>query len=174
MSGRFLRSLLVLAGAYWMAEFLASVIMGGAATLGIGYSGVGRLGELWIDVRLATPRALAAAGGTALLWLALGSAATRRWSWVLAGLFAVFGLVNRQLHAVAGVVPDAVSRAMDVAVYCLLPALGCAAAVWLLGRFAPAAGETAAVPESRGIQRHVDHSIRSGSADERVDGGGDG
>ena len=40
---------------------------------------------------------------------------------------------------------------MDVAVYCLLPALGCAAAVWLLGRFAPAAGETAAVPDSLGI-----------------------
>ena len=81
MSGRFLRNLLVLAGAYWLAEWLARLIMTGEAALGIGYSGEGRLGELWIYVRQSTPRALAAAGGTALLWLALGSAATRRWMW---------------------------------------------------------------------------------------------
>lgn len=151
MSGRFLRSLLVLAGAYWLAEWLASLMMAGEAALGIGYSGEGRLGELWIYVRHATPRALAAGGGTALLWLALGSAATRRWMWGLAGLFAVFGLVNRQFHPAAGVVPDPVSRAMDVSVYCLLPTLGCVAAVWLLGRFAPAAGDVATVPDSIGI-----------------------
>ena len=150
MSGRFLRSLLVLAGSYWVAEWLASVIMAGEAALGIGYSGVGRLGELWINVRQAAPRTLAAAGGTALLWLALGSAATRRWMWGLAGLFAVFGLVNRQFHPAAGVVPDPISRAMDVGVYCLLPTLGCAIAVWLLGRFAPAVGDVATVPESIG------------------------
>lgn len=110
MSACFLRSLLVLAGAYWVAEWLASVIMAGEAALGIEYSGVGRLGELWINTRQATPRALAAAGGTALLWLTLGSAATRRWMWGLAGLFALFGLVNRQFHPVAGVVPDPVGR----------------------------------------------------------------
>ena len=150
MRGRFLRRLLVLASAYWAAELPASVIMAGQAALGIEYGGVGRLGELWIDVRLAAPRALAAAGGTALLWLALGAAATRRWMWGLAGLFAVFGLVNRQFHQVAGAVPDPVSRAMDVALYGLLPVFGCAAAGWLLGRFAPAAGETAAVPDSLG------------------------
>lgn len=98
MSARFLRSLLVLGGAYWVAEWLASVIMAGVAALGIGYSGDGRLGELWVNVRLAAPRALAAAGGTALLWLTLGSAASRRWAWGLAGLFAVSGLVNRQFH----------------------------------------------------------------------------
>lgn len=122
--------------------------------LGIGYSGVGRLGELWINVRQATPRALAAAGGTALLWLTLGSAATRRWMWGLAGLFAVFGSVNRQFHPAAGVVPDPVNRAMDVAVYCLLPTLGCVAALWFLGRFAPATGDVAAVPDSIGVPTH--------------------
>jgi hypothetical protein len=152
VSGRFLRSLLVLAGAYWLAEWFASVIMAGEAALGIGYSGVGRLGELWIGVRLAAPRALAAAGATALLWLALGPAATRRWMWALAGLFAVFGLVNRQFHPAAGVAPDPVSRAMDVGVYCLLPTLGCVIAVWLLGRFAPGAGNVAAAPDSIGSQ----------------------
>lgn len=151
MSGRFLRSLLVLAGAYWVAEWFASVIMASEAALGIGYSGVGRLGELWINVRQATPRVLAAAGGTALLWLALGSAAARRWIWGLAGLFAVFGLVNRQFHPAAGVIPDPVSRAMDVAVYCLLPTLGCVAAVWLLGRFAPATGDVTPVTASTDV-----------------------
>lgn len=149
MSGRFLRNLLVLAGAYWLAEWLARLIMTGEAALGISYAGEGRLGELWIYVRQATPRALAAAGGTALLWLALGSAATRRWMWGLAGLFAVFGLVNRQFHPASGVVPDPVSRAMDVAVYCLLPTVGCAAARWLLGRFAPTTGDVA-TPDSTG------------------------
>jgi hypothetical protein len=151
LNARFLRSLLVLAGAYWIAEWLASVIMTGEAALGIGYSGVGRLGELWIDVRQASPRTLAAAGGTALLWLALGSTATRRWMWGLAGLFAVFGLVNRQFHPAAGVVPDPVSRVMDVAVYCGLPTLGCVVAVWLLGRFAPAAGDVGSVSDPIGI-----------------------
>jgi hypothetical protein len=62
VSGRFLRSLLVLAGAYWVAEWLVTVITAGEAALGIEYSGVGRLGELWIDVCHAAPRALAAAG----------------------------------------------------------------------------------------------------------------
>jgi hypothetical protein len=133
-----------------VAEFLASVIMGGQAVLGLEHSGVGRLGELWLAVHQAAPRALAAAGGTALLWLALGPAATRRWVWGVAGSFAVFGLVNRQFHAVAGAVPDPVGRAMDVAVYCLLPALGCAVAVWLLERFGPIAGQPAAVPDAPG------------------------
>jgi hypothetical protein len=152
VSGRFLRSLLVLAGAYWVAEWLVTVITAGEAALGIEYSGVGRLGELWIDVCHAAPRALAAAGATTLVWLALGSAATRRWMWGLAGLFAVFGLVNRQFDATGGAVPDPISRAMDVAVYYLLPTLGCVVAVWLLEHFAPATGDTAADPDSFGIQ----------------------
>jgi hypothetical protein len=66
-------------------------------------------------VRQATPRALAAAGGAALIWLAIGADATRPWMWGLAGLFAVFGYVNRQFHAVPGVILDPISRAMDVA-----------------------------------------------------------
>jgi len=86
-----------------------------------------------------------------LLWLTLGSGSTRRWMWALAGLFAAFGLVNRQFHAATGVIPDPVSRAMDVAVYCLLPTLGCVAAVWLLGRFVPATGEITPVTDSSGI-----------------------
>src|SRR5262249_34218931 len=143
--------LLVVAGAYWVAEWLSHVITAGEAALGIGYSGVGRVGELWIYVRQATPRALAAAGGTALLWLALGSVATRRWMWGLAGLFAGFGLVNRQFHPAAGVVPDPVSRAMDVAVYCLLPTVGCLAALWLLRRFGPAEGDVTSFPDSVGV-----------------------
>jgi hypothetical protein len=151
VNARFLRSLLVLAGAYWIAEWLAQMITASEAALGIGYSGVGRVGELWIYVRQATPRTLAAAGGTALLWLALGSAATRRWMWALAGLFAAFGLVNRQFHAAAGVVPDPVSRAMDVAVYCLLPTVGCVAALWLLRRYGPPEGDVASFPDSIGV-----------------------
>jgi len=151
VSGRFLRSLLVLAGAYWIAQWLATVINAGEAALGIGYGGSGRLGELWMDVAGAAPRALAAAGATALLWLALGSAEARRWTWGLAGLFAVFGLLSRQFQTVAGAVPDAVSRAMDLAVHCLLPAVGCAVAVWLLGRFAPTVGETPPALDERGL-----------------------
>jgi hypothetical protein len=148
VSGRFLRSLLVLAGAYWLAEWLATVIRASEAALGIGYGGVGRLGDLWMAVGQATPRTVAAAGGTTLLWLALGAAAARRWTWSLAGLFAVLGLVNRQFYSVSGVVPDPVGRAVDVAVYSLLPAVGCAAAVWLLGRFVPVTGVPAVVPDS--------------------------
>jgi hypothetical protein len=68
--------------------------------------------------------------------------------WALAGLFTAFGLVNRQFHPVTGVVVDPVSRAMDVAVYCLLPTLGCVVAVWLLGRFAPATGEITPATDS--------------------------
>ena len=151
MSGLFLTRLLVVVGTYGVAEWLASLIMAGEAVLGIEYSGAGRLGQLWIAVRQSAPRALAAAGGTALLWLALGSAATRRWMWGLAGVFAVFGLVNRQFYPAAGVIPDPVSRAIDIALYCLLPTLACVAAVWLLGRFAPGTGDVAPVPDSRGI-----------------------
>jgi len=136
MTGHFLRNLLVVAGAYWLAEWLAVLISAGEAAVGVEYSGVGRLGELWINIRGAAPRALAAAGGTVLLWLGLGSGATRRWMWALAALFAVFGLVNREFHPAAGFVPEPVSRVIDVAVYCLLPTLGCLAAVWLLQRFA--------------------------------------
>jgi hypothetical protein len=46
------------------------------------------------------------------------------------------------------VVPDPGSRALDVAVYCLLPALGCVVAVWLLGRFVSATADTAAPADS--------------------------
>jgi hypothetical protein len=71
--------------------------------------------------------------------------------WALAGLFAAFGLMNRQFHPAAGVVPDPFSRVMDVAVYCLLPTLGCVAAVWLLGRFAPVTGEITPSTDSSAI-----------------------
>jgi hypothetical protein len=40
---------------------------------------------------------------------------------------------------------------MDVAVYCLLPTLGCVVAVWLLRRFAPAVGDVGPVSDSIGI-----------------------
>lgn len=40
---------------------------------------------------------------------------------------------------------------MDVAVYCLLPTLGCVVAVWLLRRFAPAAGDVGPVSDSIGV-----------------------
>ena len=63
----------------------------------------------------------------------------------------MFGLLGRQFQPIAGVVPDSVSRALDVAVYCLLPAVGCAVAVWLLGRFAPSVGTTPAAPDDRSI-----------------------
>jgi hypothetical protein len=151
VSGRFLRNLLVLAGAYWLAEWLASLISASEAAMGVEYGGVGRLGELWMYIRGAAPRTLAAAGGTVLLWLALGSGAARRWMWALAALFAAFGLVNRQFYPVAGFVTDPVSRAMDVAVYCLLPTLGCLAAVWLLQRFAPGTGDIMPVADSSSI-----------------------
>jgi hypothetical protein len=151
VSGRSLSNLLVVAGAYWVAEWLATMINAGQAALGIGFGGIGRLGELWMNVGQAAPRAVAAAVATALLWLALGAATARRWTWGLAGLFAVLGLASRQFHPAAGTLPDPVSRAMDVAVYALLPTLGCAAAVWLLGRFAPAAGDNAPVPDALGI-----------------------
>jgi len=151
VSARFLRSLLVVAGAYGLSEWLATVINAAETALGISYGGSGRLGLLWIDVAGAAPRALAAAGATAVLWLALGAAATRRWVWGLAGLFAAFGLLNRQFVSIAGVGPDPVGRVMDVAVYCLLPAVGCAAVVWLLGRFTPADGDTAAVADAPGV-----------------------
>jgi hypothetical protein len=151
VSGPFLRNLLVLAGAYWLAEWLASVITAGEAAIGTEYSGVGRLGELWIYVRWATPRTLAAAGGTTLLWLTLGSDAARRWMWALAGLFAAFGLMNRQFQATT---PDPVSRAIEVATYYLLPTFGCVAAVWLLRRFAPATGEITPATDSSAIPTH--------------------
>jgi hypothetical protein len=38
VSGRFLRNLLVLAGAYWLAEWLASLIVASEAAIGIGYA----------------------------------------------------------------------------------------------------------------------------------------
>ena len=104
MNARFLRSLLILAGTYWVAEWLAPMIMAGEAALGIGYSGVGRLGERpscdtatscgcwWYDAPLAS----------------FGIRSTRRWMWALAALFAAIGLVDRQLHPAAA--PDPVSR----------------------------------------------------------------
>lgn len=151
MNGRTLRNLLAVAGAYWLAEWLADLIVAGEVALGVEYSGVGRMGELWMYTRGAAPRTLAAAGGTALLWLALGSAATRRWMWGLAGLFALFGLLSRQFHPAAGVVPDPISRAMDVAVYCLLPTFGCLAAVWLLQRLVPDTQDIPSVTDSISI-----------------------
>jgi hypothetical protein len=151
VSTRFLRSLLILAGAYWLAEWLTGVIVAGEAATGVAYSGEGRLGELSIYVRGTAPRSLAAAGGTALLWIALGAEAARRWMWGLAALFGVFGLVNRTSSPAAGLTLDPVSQAMDAAVFCLLPTLGCLAAVWLLGRFAPAYVASESLSDSSGI-----------------------
>jgi hypothetical protein len=144
----------MVAGAYWVAEWLATVVNTVWAVTGIGFGGSGRLGELWIHVVGAAPRTLAAASATAVLWLALEPDAPRRWIWALAGLFATLGLVSRQFYPVAGLVPDPVSRAMDVAVYSVLPALGCAAAAWLLGRFASTVGRAPAVPDSLGMPTH--------------------
>jgi hypothetical protein len=145
-----LRRVLVLAGAYWLAEWFATMLMFGVSALGISYGGIGRLGELGIDVLHAAPRALAAAGGATLLWLTLGPAATRRWVWGLAGLFVASGVVDRYVRSAAGLFGDPVSHAMDQAVWTVLPALGCLAAVWLLGRVAPAAVADAEVPDPHG------------------------
>jgi hypothetical protein len=148
VSERFLRNTLILLGTYWLGESLAHLISVTEAGLGAEYSGIGRLGELWIHIRLAAPRTLAAAGGVVLLWLTLGAVAARRWMWALAALFALFGFMNRQVHAIPGVVPDPVSRWLDVAVYCLQPTLGCVAAIWLSARFITAASETPVVESS--------------------------
>jgi hypothetical protein len=148
---RFLRNLLVVLGAYWVAEWIASVISVSEAAIGISYSGVGRLGEVWINMRVAFPRTVAAACGTALLWLVLGAAETRRWVWGLAGLFAVYGLLNRQFHPAPGVTPDPVSRVIDVTIYCLLPTLGCIAAVRVLRRFGLSREDVEPVADSAGI-----------------------
>ena len=140
MSWHFVRNLLVVLGAYSLAEWLASLITIGEAAMGVEYEGSGRLGELWMYARMSTSSAVAAGAGTALLWFTLGAAATRRWMWGLSALFAVSGLFGRQFQAAAGVVPDPVSRAMEIAVDCLLPTVGCLVAFALLRRFAPVIG----------------------------------
>jgi hypothetical protein len=151
VSDRVLRTILIVAGAYWLADWLADLLATSEAAIGTVYSGSGRLGELWISIRAAAPRTLAAAGATALLWLTLEAGATRRWMWALAVLFAVFGFVSRQFHAVSGVEPDPVSRGMNVAVYCLLPTVGCLAALWLLPRVVPATGDMPSVSDSGAV-----------------------
>jgi hypothetical protein len=57
-------------------------------------------------------------------------------------------LANRQTHPALGVTPDPVSRILDIGVYSLLPAVGCVAAVWLLGRYVPGRADTAPLPDS--------------------------
>jgi hypothetical protein len=151
VSGRLLRNLLVVVGTYWLAEWLATLIVSGEAAMGIEYHGSGRLGELWIGIRMGAPRALAAGGGTALLWLTLGGRAARVWMWVLAALFAGFGLMNRQVHGASSVSVDPVSRAIDLGVYSLLPLVGCVVSLWLLERFLPTAAGSAPLPESTDV-----------------------
>lgn len=134
MSNRLLRNVLVLAGAFWFAEWMAALIGVTSAVLGVSYGGIGRLGELWMYFAGALPRGVAAAGGTALLWLTLGARETRRWGWGLGGLMAGSVLLRRQVFPAAGVPLDMVSVRMNDAVYGVMPFLGCALAIVLLGR----------------------------------------
>ena len=153
MSWHFVRNLLVVLGAYSLAEWLARLITISEAAMGVEHGGSGRLGELWMYARMSAERPVAAGAGTALLWFTLGSVATRRWMWGLAALFAVSGLFGRQFHPAPGVVPDPVSRAMEISVYCLLPAVGCLVAFWLLRRYAPATGDEVPSTGADGSQR---------------------
>lgn len=129
------RNLLVVFGAYFCASWLSYFVSSGEAAFGIGASGSGRIGEVWLALRSSLPRMAGAGVAAGLLWFSIGGAAARRWAWVLGGLFVALGYFSRQNHWV--IEPDVVSRAIDNVVYNLAPAAACAGAIWLLGRYAP-------------------------------------
>jgi hypothetical protein len=131
---RFLRHLLIVFGAYFLAMELFPWVQGVQILTHAGEFTYrdGSIGATVAMVIGEIPRAIVAAFAAVLTWYALGPALARRWIWGLASLFALFYLLGvRNARGVRG--PDL----LHLTVAAILPAMACLLAGLVLHRLVP-------------------------------------
>jgi hypothetical protein len=142
---RFLRHLLIVLGAYFLANVLHGWLQTAQTLLHLGdvtYRD-GILGLIKLHVVEDLPVAIAAVFGTILIWYAMGPALARRWMWGLASVFALVAVL--QVMNARRMWEE--SRGLHAVIAALMPAIACLVTGLVLQRLLPDGPGQETVPD---------------------------